>query len=115
MTEREITFKGSGSHGSTVHMYFILRKPLGTVVLTTVIFDERNQYRLDPMNLEYHSRTENPRLSGHKEHCEYLDQECYHDGSGMAAKAAWRKMQESGTAGLWKELEEFYYHNTGRD
>ena len=63
------------------------------------------------MNLEYHSKAENCRLTGHKEHCEYLDQECYHDGSGMAADAAWRKMQESGTAGLWKELEEFYHDN----
>ena len=114
MTEREIKFEGNGNQGysgSTVHMYFILRKPLGTVVLTTVIFDEHNQYRLDPMNLEYHSKTENPRLSGYKEHCEYLDQECYHDGSGLAADDAWEAMQRAGTEGLWHNLEEHYQYN----
>ena len=110
MTEKEITFDSRGTHG-VVHMYFILRKPLGVVVLMNMIHD--NDFH--PMTLDYHSKTENPRLTGHTEHCEYLDQECYHDGSGMAAKAAWEAMETSGTHGLWQELEEFYYHNTGRD
>jgi len=41
--------------------------------------------------------------------CVYLDgRDCYYDGSGLSAEHIFKVLLEEGSAGVWRELEEFY-------
>jgi hypothetical protein len=62
-----------------------------------------------PADLGYHSPI--PIYDGQKsipDNCEWLDGECYYDGSTTASERIYEILLKEGSDGVWRELEKYY-------
>lgn len=118
--------KDYGVHGAGIQFY--LTGPEGTVqfkVSTGWMLPETYEWwestgrgrhrRLDdyPMatDLGYHSPT--PRYEGQtpiatRGECEFIDGDCYYDGSGLNAEPVLARLIAEGHDGVWSALEDYY-------
>lgn len=117
-----------GIHG--VEIRFVLKGPLGAtqfLLYTNWLLPDGNcpigrRHKLmmsaasdadrsrDPLpaDLGYHSPK--PLYEGQTSmgHCEFIDAECYYDGSGLQADAVYEHLVREGDAGVWAALEDEY-------
>lgn len=105
--------KNYGVHGVDLRM--VLKGELGAVqfMLYTNWHLPHIEGRIDkplPADLGYHSFK--PMYEGQeaiRKECEFLGgKPCYYDGSTLNAERIYNVLLESGSDGVWKELESFY-------
>ena len=95
-----------------VRIQYILKRELGTVVLTTGIYGKKHQRQFDSLSIDFHTTWDYLESGNGSPHCEFLDGDCYSDGSGLLAEQIWEEVEKHGEWILWKELQEFYEHCT---
>lgn len=62
-----------------------------------------------PADLGYHSPV--PQYEGQSSmgsDCEYVEGDCYYDGSSLNAQPVYETLLKEGHEGVWRELEEYY-------
>lgn len=99
-----------GIHG--VNLLFVLKGEEGAVTFTiyTNWMPKSCRVALLPMpaDLGYHSKVPSYEGQCHFEKCDWLNGECYYDGSTLNAEPIFELLVDKGEEAVWEALEQYY-------